>query len=139
IEPHGSWRSSRTSDKMKSIVLCVMIPVCLGAADWPQFGGPTGDFQAPTDAVPLRWPAGGPKRIWQRPLGEGYSGIVIFGSSLYTMYRRDDKQEVIVSMDTTSGKTLWEYGYDAPLPADFDRHNTTGPRATPLIVGSLLF
>ena len=44
-----------------------------------------------------------------------------------------------MSLDADTGKTLWEFAYDAPLPADFDRFNTTGPRATPLIAGDKLF
>jgi outer membrane protein assembly factor BamB len=117
----------------------LVLSLCTAAADWPRFGGPTGDFQiSPLDS-PLRWPDGGPKRLWERPLGEGYSGIVVEGSSLYTMFRREDKQEVVVRLDTETGKTRWEYAYDAPLPADYDRFNSTGPRATPLIAGDRLF
>src|ERR1041385_4251195 len=88
--------------------------VCLGIAaaeDWPRFGGPSGDFQVPAPNAPLRWPQGGPKRLWQRPLGDGYASIAVEGKVLYTMYRREGK-EYIVSLDADSGKTLWEYSYD---------------------------
>src|SRR5262249_30861139 len=56
------------------------------------------------------------------------------------MYRRADKEEVVIAMDAATGKTIWEYAYDEPLTKDFDRFNAaTGPRATPLIVGDRLF
>lgn len=119
---------------MKCLALLLAIPLCMAAGDWPRFGGPSGDFHV---AASLSWPANGPKRLWQQPLGEGYSGIVVEGSALYTMYRRGG-QEVVVSLDAATGKTLWEFAYDAPLPADFDVGNTTGPRATPLIAGDTL-
>lgn len=123
---------------MRAIAILLALPLC--AADWPGFGGPTGDFQVAPSEPPLRWPEGGPKKLWQHELGDGYSSIVAAGTTLYTMYRRGDQQEVIVSLDTENGKTLWEYVYDAPLPADFDRFNaSTGPRATPLIAGDRLF
>lgn len=116
----------------------IFLALSLWAADWPRFGGPAGDFQAAPSDSPLRWPQGGPKKLWQRELGDGYSSIVVDGAALYTMYRRGD-QEVIVSLSAADGHTLWEYAYSAPLPADFDSFHTTGPRATPLIAGDLLF
>jgi outer membrane protein assembly factor BamB len=123
---------------MRGLLIVLILP--LGAADWPRFGGPTGDFRIALPDSPLRWPEGGPKPLWQRSLGDGYSSIVVAGAALYTMYRREDKQEVVVSLDADTGKTLWEYSYDAPLPADFDRFSASdGPRASPLIVGDLLF
>lgn len=119
--------------------LCIPAALPLCAADWPRFGGPTGDFQVTPADSPWRWPEGGPRKLWQRELGDGYSSIVVEGTALYTMYRRGE-QEVIVSLSTGDGHTLWEHAYDAPLPADFDRANAgTGPRATPLIAGDLLF
>ena len=123
---------------MRVYALSLLMPLWLVAADWPRFGGPDGNFQVALSGPALHWPAGGPKRVWQRPLGEGYSGIVVEGAALYTMYRRGE-QEVVASLETESGKTLWEFAYDAPLPADFDFSNTKGPRATPLIVGDALF
>ncbi len=122
---------------MRVIILSCAALACCGAADWPKFGGPSSDFAAPMDA-PLRWPATGPRVVWNRPLGEGYSSVVVAGSRLYTMFRRGE-QEVVISLDAGTGKTIWEYAYDAPLPADFDVHNTTGPRATPLVAGDSLF
>jgi outer membrane protein assembly factor BamB len=121
---------------MRGSVFLLTIPVCLFAADWPRFGGPNGDFHLPE--ATLRWPEGGPKKVWQRALGEGYSGVVNEGPTLYTMYRRG-AQEVAIAMEAETGKAIWEFAYDAPLPADFDVSNTTGPRATPLISGDVLY
>ena len=33
------------------------------------------------------WPAGGPKKLWSRALGEGHSSIVVEDGRLYTLYR----------------------------------------------------
>ncbi len=121
---------------MRAALVILALPLC--AADWRQFGGPTGDFQAELTNPPLRWTEGGPRKLWQRELGDGYSSIVVANASLYTMFRRGDR-EVIVSLSASDGHTLWEYAYDAPLPADFDRFNAgSGPRATPLIAGDWL-
>lgn len=59
-------------------------------ADWAVWGGLHRDFQvAVSDPLADSWPSGGPKRLWERPLGEGYSAIAVRGGTLYTMYRRD--------------------------------------------------
>jgi len=122
---------------MRAFLILLAIPVC--AADWPQFGGPTGDFQVKPADLPLRWPEGGPRTLWRRELGDGYSSILVEAGALYTMYRRGER-EVITSLSADDGHTLWEYTYDAPLPADFDRINAgIGPRATPLIASDMVF
>ena len=54
---------------------------------WPQWGGPTRDFKAPSGKLASAWPAAGPKALWSRDLGDGYSAIVTDGDALYTMYR----------------------------------------------------
>jgi outer membrane protein assembly factor BamB len=115
--------------------------VCLHAAalveDWPRFGGPSGDFQVPAPSAPLRWPSAGPKTIWKRTLGDGYASIAVEGQTLFTMYRHDGK-EFVVSLDANTGKTIWEFSYDAPLQPAFDHAATEGPRSTPLIAGDAI-
>ncbi len=56
------------------------------AEAWPQFGGPGRNFRVETSNLGP-WDGDGPKTVWERELGEGYSGIVASGGILYTMYR----------------------------------------------------
>jgi outer membrane protein assembly factor BamB len=114
-----------------------------GRAGWPQWGGPTRSFRV--DAVKLEgtWPESGPRQRWRRPLGEGYSSILVEGDTLVTMYRRGDA-EVVVAMDTATGATRWEHTYQAPLTRDgyFDvwlNASGPGPYSTPLIADSTVF
>ncbi|UCF09437.1 MAG: PQQ-binding-like beta-propeller repeat protein, partial [Candidatus Bipolaricaulota bacterium] len=53
---------------------------------WPQWGGPGRDFKVNSDGVAKRWPDDGPKKLWTRELGDGYSAIASDGDRLYTMY-----------------------------------------------------
>ena len=41
------------------------------------------------------WPPAGPKQLWQQPLGEGYSSVLVEGDTLVTMYRRGDDEVVV--------------------------------------------
>ena len=76
--------------------------------------------------------------MWQRALGEGYSGIAAERGVLFTMYRLGDN-EVVIALDATTGKTIWEYSYAAPFAPQYDMSNGPGPHATPLVTGNFVF
>ncbi|MBI1789263.1 MAG: PQQ-binding-like beta-propeller repeat protein [Acidobacteria bacterium] len=105
------------------------------ALEWPQFGGPNANFQVPAKGLAKAWPNGGPKLLWKRELGEGYSGIAVDGNLLYTMYRSLGEERVLAAHAAT-GKTVWEYSYRAPFNGDGGRH---GPHATPLVTGDRVY
>jgi len=107
-------------------------------SDWPQWGGPNRDFKSSSTAIAHSWPATGPRCLWNRELGEGFSAMAVESGRLYTMYRRGD-QEMVISINATDGKTLWEYGYDAPFPPEYDMTHGPGPHATPLVAGTHVY
>ena len=49
--------------------------VDLQSLDWTTWGGPNGDFTVDAKGLLDKWPADGPKQLWKRTLGEGYSSI----------------------------------------------------------------
>tara|TARA_B100001123_G_scaffold451078_2_gene626622 strand:- start:882 stop:2165 length:1284 start_codon:yes stop_codon:yes gene_type:complete len=111
---------------------------------WRQWGGPTRNFEASDDATPLAisWPENGPRQLWSRPLGEGYSSVLVDAGMLFTMYRENDN-EVVIALDPTTGATRWTFSYDAPLLNDgyFDvwlNSAGPGPYSTPVIVNDLI-
>jgi outer membrane protein assembly factor BamB len=122
---------------------------------WPQWGGPGRDFTAvPAGRIGASWPSDGPRELWSRPLGEGYSGIVTDGTVLVTMYRPikglvtilkervwspATSPEAVIGIDAASGRTLWEHAYDAPILPRMNVEYGTGPHATPLIVGDMVY
>jgi len=108
------------------------------SSDWTQWGGPHRNFISETKGLAPSWPATGPRRLWDRKLGEGYSAIAVEGGMLFTMYRKGDN-EVAIALDAATGKTLWEYSYAAPFSPEYDMTNGPGPHATPLVSGNLVF
>src|SRR4030095_434592 len=111
--------------------------------EWPQWGGPLRNFHAQSARIARTWPAGGPRQRWRRPLGEGYSSILVDGGTLVTMYRRGDS-EVVVALDAATGRAQWEHPYHAPLTRDgyFDvwfNSAGPGPYSTPLIADDTVF
>lgn len=122
------------------VVAAALSASTLMAGDWLQWGGPNGDFTVPAKGLADTWPEDGPRRLWRRPLGDGYSAILFKSGRLYTMFR-DGNEEVVSSLDAKTGKTLWEHRYRRRLWSDMDEFRqsfTTGPNATPLIVGDRL-
>ena len=119
-------------------------PAAAAAHSWLEWGGPNRNFMISNGPrLADSWPAAGPPVVWSRPLGNGHSSILADEGRLYTMYRVGEPrrgpwnaEEIVVSMDAATGKTLWEYKYPSRI-ADFSRG--AGPHATPLIVGGRLF
>jgi len=88
------------------------------ASDWLQWGGPRRDFIVPVTGLTASWPSEGPPKLWSRALGDGYSGIAVEGTTLYTVYRRGS-QDVVTAIDANTGKTIWEYAYEAEFKNAF--------------------
>jgi outer membrane protein assembly factor BamB len=102
-------------------------------SDWPQFGGPARNFVV-TATVSNAFPETGPKVVWKRELGEGYSGITVVGGMAYTMYKRGT-DDVTVALDARTGKTLWAHATDRMTPRRLDLQFGQGPHSTPLVTG----
>lgn len=118
------------------LVLLLMTgrPASAQSTDWTQWGGPNRNFKSETKGLASTWPEAGPRRLWQRELGDGYSAIVTDRGVLFTMYRKGDS-EVVIAVDAATGKTIWEYSYAAPFSSEYDMSNGPGPHATPLVTG----
>lgn len=104
----------------------------LGAQDWLQWGGPNGDFTLKVKGLSNHWPSDGPRQLWKRKLGEGYSTILHKDGKLFTMYSHK-KKEIVISMDAKTGRTEWEYSYPRKFWNDMRLQYGLGPNASPLI------
>ena len=117
--------------------LALGFPVAVAAEDWLQWGGPSGDFVVAAGALAESWPEDGPKQLWKRPLGEGYSSILVSKGRLFTMYRTGD-EEIVVSLDAGTGGNRWQHKDVPRFWRDMTHHFGRGPNATPLIIGDRL-
>lgn len=115
-----------------------MCGISAQSQDWMQWGGPHRDFKSDITGLAPAWPASGPRRLWSRELGDGYSAIAVEGATLFTMYRSGE-QDVVVAIDTATGKTLWEYRYDAPFTSEYELAQGPGPRSMPLVTGNYIY
>ena len=83
----------------------------LFAQDWPQWRGPNRDGKVVGFSAPLNWPTNLTQK-WQVTIGKGDASPVLAGEKLYA-FGRHEADEVVLCLDATSGKTLWEARYPA--------------------------
>ncbi len=111
-------------------VLCWPTPA--GADDWPQFLGPKRNGVSSETGLLKSWPKEGPKVLWEKQVGEGFSGPVVAGDRLILFHRAGD-EEVVECLHAQTGKGRWKYPYPTQYEDMLNKGN--GPRATPVITG----
>ena len=103
-------------------VLLFAFPAMGGRGDvhgnWLQWGGPNRDFKVDATGLADEWPDDGPRKIWHRKLGTGYSAIVSDGAVLYTMYRtrKRDAYEYTIALDAAARAHAWLNNQDFVSP-----------------------
>ncbi len=120
------------------VTLCLACSVNAAPSDWPQWGGPGRNFKSDAKGLAAKWPDDGPKKLWSRELGEGYSAISEKDGVLYTMFHRGE-QDVVTAIASATGKTIWEFAYDTKFDPRADPSFGPGPHSEPLVDGDLLF
>lgn len=106
------------------------------AGDWPQFLGPTRNGISSDHNLIDAFPTGGPPKLWQKNVGQGFSGPVVASGKLILFHRLADK-ETVECLDAKSGNRLWLSDYPTHYQDDFGFDE--GPRATPTIVDGKIY
>ena len=106
------------------------------AVDWPQFLGPerNGIYRG----VPLAesWPASGPRVVWRKSVGQGFSAPVVVQDRIL-IFHRVGANEVLDALDARTGDDVWRYQYPTKYRDDFGFDE--GPRAAPVVVDGAVF
>jgi len=102
--------------------------------DWPQWRGPERDAISFAD-ISTSWPADGPPKLWEKPIGRGFSSIVAAQGKAIAFYLDDEGNETIACFDAAKGDSLWRYRY----PSAYRNSYGDGPRGTPTIDGDLVY
>lgn len=116
--------------------LALAVAVQAAAREWPQFLGPerNGIYRGP--ALAETWGAQGPRVVWRKPVGQGFSGPVIAQGRLI-LFHRVSNQEVVEAFDPRTGATQWRYAYPTSYRDDFGFDE--GPRAVPVVAGGVVY
>ncbi len=133
-----NWAHLRTRSFIGLLsVGCAMAPQTLAQTeDWPQFLGPHRDGSCEGQKLAARWPNEGPRRLWRRPAGQGFSGPIAASNKVFLFHRLGDK-ETVECLQMATGERVWQFDYKTGYRDDhgFDE----GPRSTPAVANDLLY
>ncbi|GMQ80345.1 MAG: PQQ-like beta-propeller repeat protein [Planctomycetia bacterium] len=80
------------------------------ASDWPQFRGANRDAISTETDLLRKWPAGGPKVLWTRPVCDGYAAAAILDGRVYANdYDRKASLWLVRCLSLDSGEELWQF------------------------------
>ena len=82
---HLAWR-------IALIAALAVVATATPAEDWPQWRGPNRDGISRETGLLEAWPEGGPKVIWEKPLGAGFSCATVAGGRVFTMAQADETE-----------------------------------------------
>jgi outer membrane protein assembly factor BamB len=102
------------------------------SADWPQFLGPTRNGVYTGSALADSWPAGGPRVVWRKPIGQGFAGPAVAGGRVI-LFHRVAREEVVEALHAATGVSQWRHAYPTTYRDDFGFDE--GPRAVPVVAG----
>jgi outer membrane protein assembly factor BamB len=102
------------------------------AGDWPQILGPHRDGRAEGESLADSWPAGGPKVLWERPVGRGYAGVAVVGER-GVLFHRIENEELVQAFDVRAGNFSWKFAMPTSYVSGISPDD--GPRCVPVIHG----
>ena len=92
---------------------------------------PTEMVYQPRKVFYATWPQKGPEVLWTVDLGIGFGGPVVKDGKVYLLDRDDKVGDNLRCFDLSSGKELWNFGYEAPGSVMFP-----GSRSVPTLDGN---
>jgi outer membrane protein assembly factor BamB len=105
-------------------------------SDWPGFLGPTGNSVSPEKGLTVPWPPAGPRLVWHRRVGSGYSVPSISRGRLFLFDRVRDRARLSCWKSET-GEPLWTFDYPTDY-RDYYGYNG-GPRCCPVVDGDRVY
>jgi outer membrane protein assembly factor BamB len=105
-----------------------------GGVDWPCFLGSEHDSKSPERG--LKWPAEGPRKVWERRLGVSYGICSIYRGRAF-QFDRSGKNAVLYCLKSETGELLWTFEY----PSEYDDMYgyEPGPRCCPVLDGDRVY
>ncbi|MFQ5731215.1 MAG: PQQ-binding-like beta-propeller repeat protein [Planctomycetaceae bacterium] len=112
--------------------MCLVTVVCVEAraGDWPQILGPTRNGVATGEKLVDKWPKSGPKVLWRRKVGDGFSGVAV-SNGIAVLFHRVGAKEVVEGLNALTGKPLWKAEHPTTFRSPYSPDK--GPRCTPVI------
>lgn len=131
-----NWAPLRLHRFVKLLSIGCAIAPQVHAQDWPQFLGPHRNGSCDETKLAAQWPAEGPRRLWRRTAGQGFSGPIATAKHVFLFHRLGDK-ETVECLQAATGERVWQFDYKTAYRDDFGFDE--GPRSTPALVDNFLY
>jgi len=107
--------------------------------DWPVYRGPNHNgFSNETDWK-ANWPAEGPKKLWTKSIGIGFSSITVADGKAYMTGNSGEKKgakDTVFCLDANTGEEIWTHTFDCPLKPKSYEGGTLG---SPTVDGKVVY
>lgn len=104
--------------------------------DWPRFLGPRGDGTSAEKGLLKPWPAVGPRVVWHKEVGEGYSAPSVSRGRLFFADRLRNRQR-LHCCNAETGESIWMFEYGTTYR---DRYGYNGgARCCPVADGDRVY
>ena len=127
-----------TSTTVALAALASLMVFTLGAHDWPEFRGPTGQGHSPAKDVPIRWSAT-ENVAWKTAItGGGWSSPVLVNGRLYLTTAKSGEgakglQLIALCLDARDGTVLWSTNVFSPEDGSSLHRKNSYASPTPLV------
>ena len=115
--------------------LTVILCFSSAHADWPQWLGPNRTGISSETGMLTAWAADGPTVVWQKELGEGFSGISVADGRVYTMFSAEE-DEFVICLNEETGEEIWRFRTGDKY---YEYQGGNGPRSQPTVDGERVF
>jgi outer membrane protein assembly factor BamB len=124
----------------KRAVLCFVIGLSslarsIFADDWPRWRGPELNGISKETNWSLSWPVEGPKQLWKRSVGTGFSSVAVAQGQLFTLGNKNET-DTVYAFDAETGKEIWKHSYPCALEPIYYEG---GPGSTPTVEGNNVY
>ncbi|UCF17688.1 MAG: PQQ-like beta-propeller repeat protein, partial [Phycisphaerales bacterium] len=107
-----------------------------GAADWPNYRGPDHNGITKETDWKTNWADSGPKVLWKKSIGIGFSSMAVVGGKVYAMGNQGKKEDVVYCFDAVTGEEIWTHSYPCPLEP---KYYEGGTLSTPTVDGDRVY
>jgi outer membrane protein assembly factor BamB len=109
-------------------------PEAWETASWSQWRGPDRTGVSAEKNLAAGWGESGPAELWRKPLGQGFSGIVVDAGRLYTQFA-SGTDAFVACLSARDGSEIWR----VRTGSNFKNSYGNGPRATPTLDGGVVY
>ena len=102
------------------------------SADWHQWLGPNRNNISAETGWSTDWGEDGPKVLWRKKVGLGFSAVSVAKGLAYTM-GNDGKSDTVWCFNADTGEQVWKKSYAC------GKGDHAGPRCTPTVDGDVVY